>query len=202
MPPTFARSVIRFALATALPLGILAACSDPVPAIPRVIIDSAIRPGTNGQQVCGISSREWITIGNFGGVGTSPRPVETDQTEGGGQVSVSCSVLPEGDGFRVSASATLSGAESGTVTVTGLFSSAKVPQPGITVVFSRRDFGRFEQKDCVATYEVNENAGVASGRVWARVLCPKAVSTDNGEKKCETEAQFRFENCEQAITAK
>ena len=42
----------------------------------------------------------------------------------------------------------------------------------------------------------------ASGRVWAKVICPKAVSTDNGEKKCETEAQFRFENCEQAITAK
>ncbi|HQY62124.1 MAG: hypothetical protein IPF92_06340 [Myxococcales bacterium] len=196
-----ARSLIRSCLALTVPLGLLVACSDPVPAIPRVIIDSQIRPGTNGQQVCGISSREWITIGNFGGVGTAPRPVETDQTEGSGTVTVACSVLAEGEGFRVNASATVSGAEAGTVSITGLFASARVPQQNITVIFSRRDFGRFEQKDCVATYDVNANAGVASGRVWAKVICPKAVSTDNGEKKCETEAQFRFENCEQAAPA-
>lgn len=196
-----ARSLFRSCLALTVPFGLLVACSDPVPAIPRVILDSQIRPGVNTQQVCGISSREWVTIGNFGGVGTSPRPVETDQSEGNGTVTVACSVLAEGDAFRVSASASLSGAEAGTVTVTGLFTSARVPQQNITVVFSRRDYGRFEQKDCIATYDVNENAGVASGRVWAKVTCPTAVSTDNGEKKCETEAQFRFENCEQAVAA-
>ncbi len=206
MRPTFARSVLRFCFGLSVPLGVLAACSDPVPAIPRVIVDSKIGPGTNGQQVCQISSQEWITIGNFGGPGTSPRPVETDQPEGSGTVTVACSVLAEGDAFRVSARATISnnpaqGLAGGTVTITGLFTSPRVPQPNINVVFSRSDYGRFEQKDCVATYDVNEKAGVASGRVWAEVVCPKAINNDNGERKCETRAQFRFENCEQAVAA-
>ena len=200
MRSTFARIATRSALAFAIPSAALVltpACSETTPAVPRVILDSAIRPGTNTQAECQISSREWVQIGNFGGIGTAPRPVDNGSTEGSGSVSVSCGVLAEGDGFRVSASATLSGGDGGTVTINGLFSTARQPQQNITVVFNRTDFGRFEQKDCVANYDVNENAGVASGRVWAKVTCPKAGR--EGGRRCETEAQFRFENCEQAI---
>ena len=194
--------LLRFALALVVPGAVLAAvpaCSSTTPAIPRVILDSQIRPGKNLQSVCQISSREWVTIGNFGGIGTTPRPVDTGTAEGTGQVNVTCSVLAEGDAFRVSASTTVSGSEGGTVTITGLFTTAREPQPNVTVVFNRSDYGRFEQKDCVADYTVNPNAGVASGRVWAQVTCPSAVSNGNGERKCETYAQFRFENCEQPI---
>lgn len=174
------------------------ACSETTPAIARVILDSTIRPGGNGQ-ACQISSQEWVVIGNFGGVGTAPRAVDDGSTEGSGKVSVSCSVRSEGDAFRVSATVNLSGGEGGTVTISGLFNTAKQPQNNISVVFNRSDFGRFEQKDCVANYDVNPNATVAEGRVWANVVCPKA--TREGGRACETEAQFRFENCEQAAPA-
>ena len=200
MRSTFARTAVRFVFALAIPSGALLftpACSETTPAVPRVILDSTIRPGSNPQAACQISSREWVQIGKFGGIGTAPRPVDNGSTEGSGQVSVSCGVLAEGDGFRISASTTLSGGEGGTVTINGLFSTARQPQPNITVVFNRGDFGRFEQKDCVATYDVNPNAGVASGRIWAKVTCPKA--TREGGRACETEAQFRFENCEQTL---
>ncbi len=202
MPSTFARTAQKLVLAVSVPAAALVlgpACSETVPAIPRVILDSQIRPGSNTQAACQISSQDWLQIGNFGGVGTAPRPVDDGAEESGGRVSVSCAVLAEGDGFRVSASTTLSGAGGGTVTVSGLFTTARQPQQNVTVVFNRSDFGRFEQKDCVATYDVNENAGVASGRVWAKVVCPKA--SREGGRACETEAQFRFENCEQAVKA-
>jgi hypothetical protein len=195
--------LLRFALALVVPGAVLAAvpaCSSTTPAIPRVILDSTIGPGKNSQSVCQISSQPWVEIGNFGGIGTPPNPIDTDKDYGSGKVTVTCSVLAEGDAFRVSASASQSGSEGGTVTITGLFTTAREPQPNITVVFNRIDYGRFEQKDCVANYDVNPSAGVASGRVWAQVTCPTAVSNSNGERKCETYAQFRFENCEQPAT--
>lgn len=202
MPSTFARIALRSAFALALPAAVALltpGCSETTPAIPRVILDSQIRAGSNPSTACQISSQEWVQIGNFGGIGTAPRPVDNGAQEGSGTVSVSCGVLAEGDAFRVSASTTLSGATGGTVTINGVFTTARQPQPNITVVFNRGDFGRFEQKDCVATYDVNDNAGVASGRIWAKVVCPKA--SREGGRACETEAQFRFENCEQAVAA-
>jgi len=195
-------SAKKAALALVVPAAALLltpACSETTPAIARVILDSSIRPGQNGNEACQISSQEWVIVGNFGGVGAAPRAVDDGASEGSGRVSVSCSVLTEGDAFRVSATVNLSGAEGGTVTVNGLFNTAKQPQNNISVVFNRSDFGRFEQKDCVATYDVNPNATVAAGRVWAKVICPK--STREGGRACETEAQFRFENCEQSQAA-
>ena len=191
----------KAALALAIPAAAMLltpACSETTPAIARVILDSSIRPGQNGSEKCQISSREWVVVGNFGGVGTAPRAVDDAAAEGSGRVSVSCAVLSEGDAFRVSATVNLTGADGGTVTINGLFNTARQPQNNISVVFNRQDFGRFEQKDCVATYDVNPNATVASGRVWAKVVCPTAVR--EGGRACETEAQFRFENCEQTVT--
>ncbi len=201
-------SVLRLALALAAPAAVFAAipgCSDPVPAIPRVIIESTIGPGGNPAATCGISSSDWITIGNFGGPGTPPRPVDDKAAEGSGAVSASCSVIPEGDGFRVSAQASISGLNAGSIIVAGLFRPSPDPlkaplQENITVVFSRRDFGRWEQKDCKATYSVSPTAGVAAGRIWAKTTCPTAKNLDNGARLCEATVQFRFENCEQAVT--
>ncbi len=193
-------------LAPSLSLFLLSACSSESPssvpdagpaAIARVIVSSEIRPGSNAQAACQISPREWLTIGNFGGPGTGPRPVDHGSAEGGGAVSVSCSVVAEGSDFRVSGSAALTGARGGTVTVSGRFAATPVPQPNVTMTFVNADLGRFEQRDCEATYDVAPKAGVAPGRIWMGVRCPRAVSTDNGVKTCETEAQIRFENCAQ-----
>ena len=148
------------------------------PAIPQVIVASRIGPGSNGSLACPLAEQPGLTVGTYGAAGTPPRPVQNSGTEGGDRVAVACSVIPAPDGsFRVRGEASRTGAGApGTVKVAGIFRAESAPQPGITLTYQRPGLGTFEQTDCVASYDPDPNAGIAPGRVWFRVTCPKATS--------------------------
>ncbi|MBL8613263.1 MAG: hypothetical protein JNL38_38335 [Myxococcales bacterium] len=176
------------------------ACSDPVSPPPRVIMESSVISGSHGKE-CQISSVQWLTIGGFGNpaAGTPARPVEDGQAEGAGTVKATCKVVKSGSNYDVIAEAQLTGAEGGTISIVGTFSEkAPADQPVVNIrgVFQRGDFGKFEQKDCTVDYSISPIAGVAPGRVWAKMKCPNLFRQDQNQT-CEGETTFRFENCQQ-----
>jgi hypothetical protein len=149
--------------------------AGPAP-IAQTIVSSRIAPGANGAATCALQDQPWVAIGAYGADGGVHRVVRHGQTEAGDRVDVTCSVVSQSDGsYLVRAEAARAGA--GKVRVAGTFRAEKAaPQPNIAVTLERADLGTFAQTDCVASYDANPLATVASGRVWFRVTCPRAVS--------------------------
>ncbi len=146
-----------------------------LPPIAQVIVASRISPGVNGPAACAVADQSWVAIGAYGVGGGAHRPVRNGDNEAGDRVDVSCSVIPGADGsYRLRAEATR--ANAGSVRISGIFRPENAPQTGITVTFERPDLGTFTQADCVARYDVNPAAGIASGRAWFGVKCAHAAS--------------------------
>jgi hypothetical protein len=164
-------------------------CSDPDPAPPKAFINAQMGPGNdpgvNGSAECKLNTQSWLVLG------TSDSSAENGTKQSEANIGISCSVVPEGDGFRVAASATLS--PGGTVSVTGLFRSGGAQQ-GITGSFVRADTGTFRQTDCTVEYK-NQNMGVAPGMVWGYITCPNAAFVGGQDRTCLAQGEFRFENC-------
>jgi hypothetical protein len=181
---------------TALAMVLAAGCSDPEPATPRVTFDSNIAPGPNPSTAC-TESGTWFTIGDFGAPPQTPvRPIEDGQPDQQGQVTVTCSVTPTGDGFNVRATAALSGATGGTFLIEGLFRE-QGEQTGIRTTISKAGrSGAYRSDECIVRY-TTEFQGVAAGRVWGELDCPQATPTSASTEDitCQVKAQFRFENC-------
>lgn len=200
MNPLLGSRTIRsvFALALGIAPVAFAGCSEPTPAVPRVVFESTLGGGT-GQTSCQIATANWFSVGNFGNPdnGIPSRPVESGEAEGQGTVSVDCKVVPEGSGFRVVASASNSGATGGTFTINGLFTT-EGEQTDVKAVFYRDDYGRFTQEDCTVTYPeaATRETPVAAGRVWGEIVC-NAAENKPQDRICTAKAQFRFENCNQ-----
>ncbi len=169
-------------------------CSSPAPATPRVAITSQVGPGdkpdVNGSAKCQLVTEPWVVIGD------NTHPVSDGDSQGGSPVSVNCSVTASGDGFNVSASASLTG--QGSVVITGHFvGMANVPpqpQTGITATFQKGDTGSFRDTACTVDFSMNTNMGFAPGRVWGTLTCPQATYDSQG-RTCLGSAEFRFENC-------
>jgi hypothetical protein len=172
-------------------LALASGCSENTPATPRVTVDAQLGPGdekdVNDGPKCQLKTETWLVIGD------TTHPVSDGESQTGSNVSVSCSVAPDGDGFKVNGQATLAG--QGSITITGRFTAAG-DQPNIRAVFTRGDTGSFQQNDCSVAYSSNPNMGVAAGRVWGRIRCPHATY-DAQSRTCLGEADFRFENCSQ-----
>jgi hypothetical protein len=197
--PMFRRHVIVSLLSIPTLAVLTVGCEDDEKATPQIIFDGRIERGTDNdcQDVGAL-----FTIGDFGNQNVEPKvpskAVKDGEAFDQGRVSVSCSVTPAGaDEFNVSASVDLSGATGGFFTIDGKFKTTG-EQKSIRAVFgSRRTTNRYDQSDrgCTVRY-TTPFQGVASGRVWAEITCPRAVN-DRAEKQCEGIAQFRFENCAQ-----
>ena len=166
-------------------------CSSNTPATPRVTLNAQLGPGdekdVNDSTKCQLVTQPWVVIGD------NTHPVSDGEQQTGSGVSVSCTVHTEGDGFQVSAQATLQG--QGSITLTGHFTAAG-DQPNIRAVFTRGDTGSFKQDDCTVDYSTNKNMGVAAGRVWGNIRCPHATY-DAQSRTCLGTGEFRFENCAQ-----
>lgn len=175
-----------------------AGCDDTEPATPQIIFDSHLVRGGNDCPDTG----ELFTIGDFGNQATDPKvpskPVKDGESFDQGVVSVSCAVTPAGtDEFDVVASVALSGATGGLFRVDGKFKTGG-EQTGIHAIFSsRKSTNTYEQTDraCTVRYTTGYQ-GVAAGRVWGEISCPKAENA-GAQTACEAIAQFRFENCGQ-----
>lgn len=173
------------------------ACKDKVDATPRVVFESTLDPGTRSATQCG-QNGTFFSVGSFGAPGDDeqpPAPVESGATAQQGSVSLSCSVIPEGDGFQLAAFLTLTGATGGAFRVQGHF-TASGDQPNISVSLTRGG-QTYTQNDCKAQYTL-PNQTTAAGRSCANIVCPNAGNNSGTtEQLCEAKAQFRFENCSQ-----
>ncbi len=182
-------------------------CSEDEKAVSRVAFESKVQPGTHKSTECG-QTGTWFTIGSFGNpvLGRvnpddpeSPLkdpvvPIEDGAADQQGTVAVSCSVTPDGDGFRVATNAVLTGATGGSVTIEGRFTKTG-EQTGVRVALTKRGV-TFAENNCVATFDTSLGHAVAAGRVWAQVKCANAENP-GAQQICASEAQFRFENCAQ-----
>lgn len=173
----------------------VAGCSDPQPATPRGIVDSTIAPGSNSAAECP-ESGPWLELGDYGAPpDQKPRPVDDGATDQGGAASITCSVVPSAAGFDVNATATLSGASGGSVTVKGFF-NATGDSPNIYMSLSKSGrTGAYGASDCTARF-TTPYQGVAAGRLWAEITCEKANAPAE-QRTCRSRAQVRFENCGQ-----
>lgn len=146
----------------------------------------------------------------------------------GGNVNVQCTVKSFGASFEVDGFVQVPhGNDSGSITINGKFKpfdpTATGPQqadadPSIPtrVVFNRSDAGGvFTETDCTTWYTLSRNMtnppsdntshppsksmGVAPGRFWATIFCPKATFSDpNSQHKfCAAVATIKLENCDQ-----
>jgi hypothetical protein len=181
-------------------IGLLSAgCEDDEKATPQIIFDGRLERGSGTD--CK-DTGQLFTIGDFGNQATEPkvpsRAIKDGEDFDQGTVSVSCSVTSAGaDEFNVSATVALSGATGGLFTLNGKF-KATGEQTGISAIFSsRKSSNTYQQNDgaCVVRY-TTQFQGVASGRVWGEITCPKAENA-GAQTSCEAVAQFRFENCGQ-----
>jgi hypothetical protein len=186
---------------------VAAGCADDEVSTPRVTFESDIKAGTHTVQECG-QSGIFLVIGSFGNPALgredpanpeSPlkdpvRPVEDGAPEQQGSVALTCSVTSAGDGFNVAASAQLTGATGGSVTITGVI-KPNVDNPNITMSLTRKG-ETFSDKNCTVRFDTVVGHAVAGGRLWASIDCPNA-ERPSAQQICATHAQFRFENCAQ-----
>ena len=181
-------------------------CSDPAQATPRVAFDSQVLPGMHPPAMCGKTST-WFTIGSFGnpqlghmnGDPAAPlidpvRPVDDGAADQQGSVSLSCSVTAEGDGFQVKATAQLTGATGGSVSMFGHVGTAG-ESPNVTVNLTKLG-ETFKSDACVVTYDTVAGQAVAAGRIWATVDCADANNVQS-QQLCKSHVQIRLENCTQ-----
>lgn len=198
-----------------LPLAVLASslglfwsmgCKDDEAPKPQVLFDSELKAGAAGTQKCRYGPpATFVQVGKYGAEqdgAASFDQVPVPSGENG--VGISCRVAPDGDGFKVDAQVTVPGADvGGTVSIQGRFTPGGT-QTNVRAVFQKGSAGVFEQADCTAVYDPTPLCGearqpcmgVAAGRVWARLDCPKMVFTSQ-ERECAGTAVFRFENCSQ-----
>ncbi len=173
-------------------------CEDEEKSTPQIIFDGRIENGTGND--CQ-DEGPLFKVGDPGNQNSDPKvpskAVKDGQSWAQGVVSVSCSVTPAGaDEFDVAGSVDLSGATGGFFRVDGKFKTSG-EQTGIHAKFaSRRTTNQYEQLDRQCTVTYPQFGGVAAGRVWGEITCPKAENP-GAQKACEGIAEFRFENCAQ-----
>ena len=156
--------------------------------------------------MCG-KTGTWFTIGSFGnpqlghmnGDPAAPlidpvRPVDDGAADQQGSVSLSCSVTAEGDGFQVKATAQLTGATGGSVSMFGHVGTAG-ESPNVTVNLTKLG-ETFKSDACVVTYDTVARHAVAAGRIWANVDCADANNVQS-QQLCKSHVQIRLENCTQ-----
>jgi hypothetical protein len=174
-------------------LGLLvssAGCEEDVKPRKQAVLRSSLLAGAAGVAKCRYGPpATWVDLAREGDAG-SDVPIPDGELNS----RIICRVAPSGDGFDVDAQIQVVGANGGTFSVKGRF-TASGPQSNIRAVYQKGDFGTFEQNDCTAQYTANY-MGVAGGRVWAELECPKMVYSAQ-DRECRGTANFRFENCDQ-----
>ncbi len=176
-----------------------AGCEDDKKATPQVIFSGRIQQGSGND--CRDTGSLMEDIGDFGNLALEPpvasKAVADGESAGQGSASVTCSVVAAGaDEFDVSGSIALSGATGGFFRIDGKFKTSGEQTQVHVIVSNRKTANGYEQKDraCIVRYGTSFQ-GVAAGRVWGEVTCPKAENTSDPSRACELIAEFRFENC-------
>ena len=184
------------------------ACSDTTPPAPRAAINTQIGPGPQSPAIdCQLNTQPVIIMGD---------PENNQSVDNGsfGVNGVDCTVVQSGTKYNVTTHLSVHG--KGSVTISGNFKPLDKTKPApqqdntdpLTVVWVLADTGSFRQTDCTAWYtndQINPATnttlqpymGVATGRVWATVFCPRAnfVGDQTIHKACQAVGEFKLENC-------
>jgi hypothetical protein len=183
-------------------------CSSNTPATPNAYVSAVLQGSADlGTEACGINEASFLEVGASSG-GGGIASADDGSSQGGFNVSVSCSVTANSDGsFQVNALA--SNGSAGAFGIIGKFTSSGV-QTGIHATFSGPANADFSEVDCTVAYssivEPGAPTGVAAGRVWGTVTCPDAVDPGTSEigpdggdvsRTCAATAEFKFQNCSQ-----
>lgn len=191
-------------LTTLLCLPILGVgCGEDEPATPQVIFEGNMQTTSATLEPDEKNCPETGPLFNIGMFGTpaaetTSKPIKDGESDQQGKVAVTCSVVPAADGeFVVSATASLSGATGGSFTLRQVKMKSEGTSEGVSAVFSKRTGNVYNQNDAGCTITINPpNEGVAPGRVWGVVDCPKTTNAST-LTACRAIARFRFENCTQ-----
>lgn len=170
-------------------------CSEDAKATPRVTFRSEVTAGSHSKAECPESGK-WFDIGSFGNPATeeSVKPIDDGGDFEQGKVSVSCSVTPSNDGFDVKATATLSGATGGSITLEG-FMKPTGEQQNISVSLFAAGKTNYTSRKCVIRYSQPLQT-VAAGRVWGDLEC-ESIENQSQQRVCKAVGELRFENCGQ-----
>ncbi len=134
----------------------------------------------------------------------------TNSTATGGDVLVTCSVIPSGSGYNVSLQGQISGGTApGTLTITGLFTprprdgsskpnadqATKIPNITVDMLDATK---HLNQKDCFAQYLAVDNGSPSAttalpdpadvfaddngGRIWLSIFCPSPTNLLESQK--------------------
>ena len=184
------------------------ACSDTVPPAPRAAINTQIGLGTKSPAIdCQLNTQAVIIMGD-------PENAQSVDNGSFGVNGVDCTVQQSGARYAVNAHLSVKG--KGSVQIIGNFQPLDKTKPApqqanadpITAVWVLADTGTFRQTDCTAWYttdfvspdtntSLQSFMGVATGRIWATVYCPRAtfVGDQTIHKACAAVGEFKLENC-------
>lgn len=147
--------------------------------------------------------------------GGKPTTVNDQGTTASGQVSVTCTVHPSGNGFDLDLETNAQGTSGGSVVITTPTGAGTVTtgtSSGITAHFEGNAVGGpYVDSNCTLTYkymnaDVPVSPPVAAGRIWGHLVCNHAldpsqqkVGADGGPSsaECLATADFLFEQCAQ-----
>jgi hypothetical protein len=194
------------------------ACSNSSNPPPDTFINAAV----GGGAMCSAyqSLQEWVQIGTA--TGGHPNTVNDGGQDRNANVSVDCTVHPQGNGFDIQLTAIEQGPEGGSLTITspsGQGTVTTMTSSGVSASFVGKGGINFSEnvsstdtKGCTITYvydpggSVGGEAGdtpvpvappIAAGRIWGHIHCPSVTEADQVGVVCDAEADFIFEQCNQ-----
>jgi|HubBroStandDraft_6_1064221.scaffolds.fasta_scaffold817070_2 hypothetical protein len=184
----------------------MAACSNSARS-PDAFVQSFVQAANRTSTECNYGSQQtWIDVGLA--TGNQPATVTDGQKQMGAGVSVSCRVSASGSGFAVQANVALSG--QGSIAILGTV-DATSGGTNVSGSFLSENLGDFSSQACTITYTymgetVPASPPVAAGRIWGHLSCPASEDANilrtqadggTGPETCDTEADFRFEFCDE-----
>jgi hypothetical protein len=191
-------------------------CTDAPIVLPRAIVDVDVTPMTSDPTRCQPAANDLVTIGCAGrasrcagndadglflpvthgsAISNDGRPNDT-----GIEVHVYCTIVSTANAFDVKVSALRvdpnnPARNTQKLTLYGVIAPSRTPQP-VTVKASNTNIASFNngEKGCTISFP-NEEMGIASGRLWARLDCPDAIIPTQEPRACNVSGIIRFENC-------
>ena len=196
-------------------LSLLAACGDPVPPAAQAAVSIHVQPYDDtdpvyGQRRCP-PDRHWASVPFQRDRQPTSQTQQTTDNESGPKAvhnqdgnSVTCSVKPNGNGFRVTGSATAYAEYQGrklkpsTVHIgIGSIGEGDSNARGTLTIQNDATLNTYSSEDC--SYSVQGGSlEVAPGRIWAKVTCQGLTDPGAPDSACQVDTGFFiFENCAQ-----
>ena len=204
-------------------IAIVVGCDGGPKVIAQVGLRSTLGTGPMApQSMCMLTTDVRLTIGD-----PTDQIIRDNDAYIGGSVKFTCSVIPEGTGFKVTGRAELLGVtdtKRGTFNISGVvFPKAMQPKSANINMSLTTQGETFTSSTCTVSFEgldksgnvcamgsrdpgdntvictANPNMDVAAGKIWASVVCETGLNNQaNPPRTCKTAVTFRFENCLQA----